>query len=114
MTTATQLGREREATNTWDRFLEHVKARVSINTFTTWFQPTRLHRADGEILYIQIPSAVFRQVLTRTYGDIIKAVFLELGTPNVKVQYVCTEEEPVAAAPTASGTKQAKLDFESS
>jgi len=115
MTTATQLGREREATNTWDRFLEHVKARVSINTFTTWFQPTRLHRADGEILYIQIPSAVFRQVLTRTYGDIIKAVFLELGTPNVKVQYVCGEEEPVQAAPAASAKAgQAKLDFESS
>ena len=83
MTTATQLGREREAANTWDKFLEHVKARVSINTFTTWFQPTRLNRADGEILYIQIPTAVFRQVLTRTFGDIIKAVFLELGSPNV-------------------------------
>ena len=115
MTTATQLGREREAANTWDKFLEHVKARVSINTFTTWFQPTRLNRADGEILYIQIPSAVFRQVLTRTYGDIIKAVFLELGTPNVKVQYLCSEEEPVQTAPAASAKAgQAKLDFESS
>ncbi|HEY6946033.1 MAG TPA: chromosomal replication initiator protein DnaA, partial [Candidatus Acidoferrum sp.] len=116
MTTATQVGRDRETANAWDRFLEHVKARVSINTFTTWFQPTRLSRAEGETLYIQIPSAVFRQVLTRTYGDIIKAVFHELGTPHVKVQYVCTEEEPVrttaAATPAKSG--QAKLDFESS
>src|SRR4029077_14642359 len=59
-------------------------------------------------------STVFRQVLTRTYGDIVKAVFHELGTPNVKVQYVCTEEEPVPAAPAAIGVKQAKLDFESS
>ena len=66
MTTATQVGREREAGNPWDQFLDHVKARVSINTFATWFQPTRLNRAEGEILYIQIPSAVFRQVLTRT------------------------------------------------
>src|ERR1700752_2886164 len=118
MTTAINAAavRERETANPWDRFLERVKSRVSINTYTTWFQPTRLNRADGETLQVQIPNPVFRQVLTRTYGEIVKAVFHELGTPNVKVQYVCTEEEPVPAAPaaTATGVKQAKLDFESS
>src|SRR5271154_3349543 len=117
MTTATQISRERETENVWDRFLDLIKSRVSINTYTTWFQPTRSNRAEGEVLYVQIPSTVFRQVLTRTYGEIVKAVFHQMGTPNMKVQYVCTEEEPVPAAPAASaasGVKQAKLDFESS
>ena len=117
MTTAIQLGKEREAANLWDRFLERVKSRVSINTFSTWFQPTRLARVEGEVLFVQIPTSVFRQVLTRTYGEIVKAVFHELGVPNTRVQYVCTEEEPVTAAPAvvaASSTKQSKLDFESS
>src|SRR5712691_5445285 len=114
MTTATQAGRARETANSWDKFLDHVKSRVSINTYTTWFQPTRLNRAEGDTLYIQIPSAVFRQVLTRTYGEIVKAVFHEIGTPNVKVQYVCTEEEPAPAAPAVFGVKQWKRDFESS
>src|SRR3981189_3350030 len=114
MTTATQIGREREALNSWDKFLDRVKSRVSINTFTTWFQPTRLNRAEGDSLFSQIPSAVFREVLAPTYGDIVKAVFHEIGTPNMKVQYVCTEEEPVQAAPVVSGVKQTKLDFESS
>src|SRR6195256_4171340 len=99
MTTATQTGRERETVNSWDKFLERVKSRVSINTFATWFQPTRLNRAEGETLFVQIPSAVFRQVLTRTYGEIVKAVFHELGAPNMRVQYVCTEEEPATIAP---------------
>src|SRR4030088_1492223 len=107
MTAATNPARERESINAWDKFLELVKSRVSINTFTTWFQPTRLNRAEGDTLFIQIPSAVFRQVLTRTYGDIVKAVFHEVGTPNMKVQYVCTEEEPVQSAPVVSGVKQA-------
>jgi len=111
MTTATNPARERETTNAWDKFLEHVKARVSINTYTTWFQPTRLSRADGETLYVQIPNPVFRQVLTRTYGDIVKAVFHQLGTPNAKVHYVCTEEEN-APAPAAIPAKQSKLDFD--
>jgi chromosomal replication initiator protein len=116
MTTAIQLGRERETANLWDKFLERVKSRVSINTFNTWFQPTRLNRAEGELIYVQIPTTVFRQVLTRTYGEIVKAVFHELGVPAMRVQYVCTEEEPVTAPPVAaiSGIKQSKLDFESS
>jgi chromosomal replication initiator protein len=114
MTTATQVGRE--TVNVWDKFLELIKSRVSINTYSTWFQPTRLNRSDVDTLYIQIPSTVFRQVLTRTYGEIVKAVFHQMGTPNMKVQYVCTEEEPVQPAPATiiSSAKQSKLDFDSS
>ena len=74
MTTATQIGREKEVQNLWDKFLDLIKSRVSINTYSTWFQPTRLNRAEGDTLYVQIPSTVFRQVLTRTYGEIVKAV----------------------------------------
>jgi chromosomal replication initiator protein len=111
MTAATNPAREREPVNAWDKLLDLVKSRVSINTYTTWFQPTRLNRADGETLYVQIPSTVFRQVLTRTYGDIVKAVFHQLGTPNAKVLYVCTEEEAVPA-PAVAPHKQSKLDFE--
>jgi chromosomal replication initiator protein len=111
MATAIQLGREREAANLWDKFLERVKSRVSINTFNTWFQPTRLNRAETEVVHVQIPTTVFRQVLTRTYGEIVKAVFHELGVPAMRVQYVCTEEGPASAVPLAA-IKQSKLDFE--
>jgi chromosomal replication initiator protein len=111
MTAATNPAREREPANAWDKLLELVKSRVSINTYTTWFQPTRLSRAEGENLYVQIPSTVFRQVLTRTYGEIVKAVFHQIGTPNAKVHYVCTEEE-APSAPAVAPPKQSKLDFE--
>src|ERR1700685_1603126 len=100
--------------NSWEKFLDRVKSRVSINTFNTWFQPTRLNRAEGETLFVQIPSTVFRQVLTRTYGEIVKAVFHEIGTPNMKVQYLCNEDEPLPVVPAVSSIKQSKLDFESS
>src|SRR5690242_2494832 len=115
MTTSIQTAKE--TTSVWDKFLEHLKARVSINTYNTWFQPTRLNRVEGDTLYIQIPSGVFRQVLARTYSEIIRAVFHEIGLPNAKLQYVCTEEEvPAAPATAAAGAnaKQSKLDFESS
>src|SRR5579859_2902995 len=113
MTTATHIAKERDIAGMWDKFLERVKTRVSLNTYTTWFAPTRLNRTEGDTIFVQIPTAVFRQVLTRTYGEIIRAVFHELGVPNLKVQYVCTEEE-TAPAPVAVPVKQSKLDFESS
>src|SRR5947207_3718131 len=103
MTTATQTGRD--TVNSWDKFLEHVKSRVSINTYTTWFQPTRLNRTEGETLFVQIPSAVFRQVLTRTYGDIVKAVFHELGMHNARVTYISWSEEPIAASPVSQAVR---------
>src|SRR2546430_7638936 len=56
---------------------------------STLFPYTTLFRS----LFVQIPSAFFRQVLTRTYGDIVKAVFHEVGTPNMKVHYVCTDRK---------------------
>ena len=76
MTTATQTGKEHQALNLWEKFLERVRSRVSINTYSTWFQPTRLSRAEADVVHVQIPNTVFRQVLTRTYGEIVKAVFL--------------------------------------
>src|SRR5215472_2534859 len=119
MATATQISRERDVQQTvWDKFLDLIKSRVSINTYSTWFQPTTLHRGDADMLCVQIPNPVFRQVLTRTYGEIVKAVFHQMGTPNMKVQYICTEEEPTPSsgqgAPVVAASKQSKLDFESS
>src|SRR5438105_8842373 len=114
MTTATHIVKERETAGMWDKFLERVKSRVSLNTFTTWFAPTRLNRTDSDTVYIQIPTIVFRQVLTRTYGEIIRAVFHELGMPSLKVQYVCTEEDAAPPPPPAIPIRQSRLDFESS
>src|SRR5438132_2107032 len=73
-----------------------------------------LNQPEGNTHFNHIPSAVFRKVLTRTYGDIVKAVFHEVGTPHMKVQYVCTEDEPAQAPLAVSGVKQSRLDFESS
>lgn len=98
---------------TWDKFLEHLKPRVNSNTYSTWFQPTRLDRFENGTFFVQVPKVVFRRVLTQTYGEIVKAVFHQIGMPTAQVQYVCAEEEPapvVHSAPAA--VKQAKLDFD--
>ena len=101
------------AANTWERFLEYVKPRVNPHTFSTWFQPTRLERVEGETLFVRVPKPMFRRVLTQTYGEIVKAVLNQIGMPRAQVQYVCVEEEPAAASSPAIPARQSRLDFES-
>ena len=101
------------AANTWERFLEYVKPRVNPHTFSTWFQPTRLERVEGETLFVRVPKPMFRRVLTQTYGEIVKAVLNQIGMPKAQVQYVCAEEEPAAASSPAIPARQSRLDFES-
>jgi len=101
------------AANTWERFLEYVKPRVNPHTFSTWFQPTRLERVEGETLFVRVPKPMFRRVLTQTYGEIVKAVLNQIGMPKEQVQYVCVEEEPAAASSPAIPARQSRLDFES-
>ncbi|OLC88412.1 MAG: chromosomal replication initiator protein DnaA [Acidobacteria bacterium 13_1_40CM_4_61_5] len=101
------------AANTWERFLEYVKPRVNPHTFSTWFQPTRLERVEGETLFVRVPKPMFRRVLTQTYGEIVKAVLNQIGMPKAQVQYVCVEEEPAAASSPAIPARQSRLDFES-
>jgi len=66
-------GRERETVNSWT-ISRTGKVSVSINTFTTWFQPTRLNRAEGTPSISRFQRGL-PQVLTRTYGDIVKSRF---------------------------------------
>ena len=99
--------------NTWDRFLELVKPRVNPNTYSTWFAPTRLERVEGETLFVRVPKAMFRRVLTQTYGEIVKAVLHQIGMPTSRVQYLCTEEDTASAGRSQSAARQSKLDFES-
>jgi chromosomal replication initiation ATPase DnaA len=61
-----------DPSNPWEVALAQMKARVSINTYTTWFSPTRFLRAQEGTLHVLVPSMVFVEVLTRTYGEVVK------------------------------------------
>jgi chromosomal replication initiator protein len=101
--------------NVWEKLLHLVEKRVSPHTFATWFQPTRLERAESGKYIVRIPTPVFRKVLTQTYGEIVKAVLHESGVPNFQVEYICTEEEtaPAPPQPPVPPVRQARLDFDS-
>jgi chromosomal replication initiator protein len=96
--------------NLWDKILLHSERRVNPHSFATWFRPTRLERAEEDRLVIRVPTRLFKKRLTETYGQLIQAVLTELGRPQLQLEYLCAESQPVAAS--AVPPPQAKLDFD--
>jgi chromosomal replication initiator protein len=99
-------------TNLWDKVLQHTQRRVNPHSFATWFQPTRQERAEEERIVVRVPTRLFSKRLSETYGELLKAVLTEIGRPELALEFICAEPEPVAVSPAAAS--QTKLDFESS
>jgi chromosomal replication initiator protein len=96
--------------NLWDKILLHSERRVNPHSFATWFRPTRLERAEEDRLVIRVPTRLFKKRLTETYGQLIQAVLTELGRPQLQLEYLCAETQPVTAGVVPP--PQAKLDFD--
>ena len=95
--------------NQWDRILHHVERRVNPHSFNTWFRPTRLEMVEEGRLVVRVPTRLFRKRLTETYGDVIQAVLVELSLTDIRVEYLCSDQEAAENVPS----QQARLDFDS-
>ena len=95
----------------WDKILQHTERRVNPHSFATWFRPTRQEHAEENRLMIRVPTKLFSKRLKETYGELLKAVLVEIGRPELALEFICAETEPVTANPPAS--TQARLDFDS-
>jgi chromosomal replication initiator protein len=98
--------------NSWEKILQHMERRVNPHSFATWFLPTRQEGVDNGKLTVRVPSRPFRKRLTETYGELLHAVLIEVGMPDVQLDFVCAEPDPPPIAAT-TGVKQARLDFDS-
>ena len=96
--------------NFWDKVLQHTEKRVNPHSFATWFRPTRQEKAEGNRLIVRVPTRLFCKRLKETYGELLKAVLAEVGKPDMQLEFICAEQEPVAAP--AQVSPQAKLDFD--
>ncbi|MFY9583292.1 MAG: chromosomal replication initiator protein DnaA [Candidatus Acidiferrales bacterium] len=98
--------------NAWDKILQHMERRVNPHSFATWFRPTRQEGAENGKLVIRVPTRLFRKRLTETYGELLQAVLFEVGMPDTRLEFFCSEPEAAAGA-GALAAKQARLDFDS-
>jgi chromosomal replication initiator protein len=100
--------------NRWDKILQHMERRVNPHSFATWFRPTRLDSEESDRLVVRVPTRLFRKRLSETYGQLLQAVLVEVGQPELRVDFLCSEPAPEPApAPAPSASPQARLDFDS-
>ncbi len=83
--------------NLWDKILQHTERRVNPHSFATWFRPTRQESAENDRLVVRVPTRLFCKRLAETYGELLQAVLTEIGKPQVVLEYICAEVEPVQA-----------------
>src|ERR1700678_2997751 len=94
--------------NLWDKILQHTERRVNPHSFAPWFRSTRLDRSEDDRLTIRVPTRLFCKRLTETYGELLKAVLVEIGKPQLHLDFVCVEAEaPVTAAVAAPSLHKA-------
>jgi chromosomal replication initiator protein len=96
--------------NSWQTILQHMERRVNPHSFATWFAPTKQEGADNGKVVVRVPSRLFRKRLTETYGELLQAVLVEIGQPDLQLEFLCAEPEP---APAGQQGKQTRLDFDS-
>jgi chromosomal replication initiator protein len=99
-----------EGMNSWEKILQHMERRVNPHSFATWFRPTRQEGSENGKLVVRVPSRIFRKRLTETYGELLQAVLAEVDMSNTRLEFMCTENEPV---PMGNPLKQTRLDFDS-
>ena len=86
--------------NDWARVLEHTKRRLSPCNFATWFQTTRLKGSDSTRLLIRVPTRLCKKRLTETYRELLQAVLQEVGLPDTRLEFICSEPESFAPRST--------------
>src|SRR2546427_2072342 len=96
--------------NSWEKILQHMERRVNPHSFATWFLPTKQEGADNGTVVVRVPSRPFRKRLTETYGELLQSVLVEVGLPDLQLNFVCSEPEP--PSPAATPVKQTRLDFD--
>jgi chromosomal replication initiator protein len=94
----------------WDKVLQHTERRVNPHSFATWFRPTRQERAEDGRLIIRVPTRLFSKRLKETYGELLSAVLAEIGQPELALEFICADTEPVITPPAVAA--QTKLDFD--
>ncbi|MGH3118606.1 MAG: chromosomal replication initiator protein DnaA [Vicinamibacterales bacterium] len=97
--------------NIWDQVLSRIEGKVNHHSFTTWFRPTSFVKDDLAAITVRVPTALFRDWLTKHYAAVIDEALSESGRGGATIAFVTPDDplliealpaEPPSSAPPAS------------
>ena len=83
------------APNPWVRILGALEKKVTRHSFDAWLKPTRYSHANGQTLFVRVPSTDIQEICDG-YGDIIQEAIESLEMEFEEVKFVTPEQDPEA------------------
>ncbi len=84
------------AGNIWDQVLTRVETKVNRHSFYTWFKPTSLIADTGTTVHIRVPTALFRDWLTKHYSAVLDEALAEVNRRGCAVAFTTDDAVPRA------------------
>jgi chromosomal replication initiator protein len=114
--------------NPWLRILGALEKKISRHSYDTWLKPTRFSHANGNVIFVRVPTPEFHHIEER-FGDVIQEAMDTCVPEFQEVKFVTAEEDPTAAPPVraeggfppasvpaaaaSSGSRQQRFDWDS-
>src|ERR1700741_2384282 len=81
--------------NPWLRILGALEKKITRHSYDTWLKPTRFSPTNGNIIFVRVPTAEFRQIGEK-FGDLIQEAMDTLAPEYQDVKFITAEEDPTA------------------
>src|SRR5262249_31951254 len=88
--------------NPWLRILGALEKKITRHSYHTWLKPTRFSHINGNIIFVRVPNAEFRQ-LGEKFGDLIQEAMDTLAPEYQDVKFITAEEDPTVPPVRADG-----------
>src|SRR5581483_9248519 len=82
--------------NPWLQVLDALEKKVNRLSYETWLKPTRFDHAQGNKIFVRVPTPEFR-LIGEKYADLIQEALDGLGLAFEDVEFVT--DEPAAEPP---------------
>jgi len=85
--------------NLWDQILSRVETKVNRHSFYTWFKPTTFVSEDAAAITVRVPSALFKDWLTKHYSSVISEALGEVKKASLAINFVSDAQVDAPALP---------------
>lgn len=88
--------------NPWLRILSALEKKITRHSYDTWLKPTRFSHANGNIIFVRVPTPEFRHIGEK-FGDLIQEALEILALDYQDVKFVTAEEDPTSPPMRSDG-----------
>ena len=76
----------------WNKFLENIKNEINSASYYAWFNDLKLISIENNLITIQVPMDIHRNILSDNYYSLIEDILLKITNINYDIKFVLEDE----------------------